>query len=204
MAASRTLHNRKEQPRTSVTAMGLLDGMLKKLLRGGAATHDQPSEHPPWGGRRPDKAQYCKAGAPMPDMDALVTDAEILAVTGSSPVGEPRRNGPDAGDVDLGRYVIRETKLADGSTFLLGVSNCYSADAAQLGMHRLAEYEKPLDGVGERALVHVKRYPKEGTREVGVTALQGNFTVALVHSGPGDSTDPAPLAELLRTVLTRL
>ena len=184
--------------------MGLLDGVLKKLLRGTGAASEKKSADPPWGGRRPDKAQYGRAGAPMPDLDALVTDAEIRAVTGSSPVGEPRRNGPDGSDTDLGRYVIRESKLADGTEFLLGVGNCYSADAAQLGMDRLAEYEKPLDGVGERAFVHVKRYPKEGTREVGVTALHRNFTVALVHSGPGDSTDPAPLAELLRTVLTRL
>jgi hypothetical protein len=184
--------------------MGLLDGVLKKLLRGGTATRDVPSERAPWGGRRPDKAQYGKAGAPMPDMDALVTDAEIEAVTGSSPVGEPRRNGPDGTDVDLGRYVIRETQLADGTEFLLGVSNCYSAEAAQLGMDRLAEYEKPLAGVGERALVHSKTYPKKGTSELGVTALQGNFKVALVHSGPGVSSDPTQLAELLRTVLTRL
>lgn len=184
--------------------MGLLDGVLKKLLRGpNAATERAPAEAP-WGGRRPDQAKYGTAGAPMPDMDALVTDAEIRAVTGSSPVGEPRRNGPDGSDVDLGRYVIRESKLADGGEFLLGVSNCYSADAAQLSMDRLAEYEKPLDGVGERALVHVEKHPKQGTSEVGVTALQGNFTVALVHTSTAGATDPAPLAELLRTVLTRL
>jgi hypothetical protein len=184
--------------------MGLLDGVLKKLLRGAGAAPEQKAADPPWGGRRPDKAQYGKAGAPMPDMDALVSDAEIQAVTGSSPVGEPRRNGPEGSDVDLGRYVIRETNLADGSTFLLGVSNCYSTDAAQLGMDRLAEYEKPLDGVGERALVHVKTHSKNGTSEVGVTALHRNFSVTLLRSGPGVPTDPAPLAELLRTVLTRL
>lgn len=140
----------------------------------------------------------------MPDLDALVTDAEILAVTGGSPEGEPRRNGRDGTDVDLGRLVIRESTLSNGDTFLISLNNCSSASAAQLAMDRMAELEKPLHGVGERGLIRAKNSPKRGTSEVGVTALTRNFTVSLTHTSAVGGTEPAHLTELLKTVLTRL
>ena len=153
--------------------MGLLDSAMKRLQKAPAVggETDDDGRHPPWGGRAPDKADYGKAGARTPDMDALVTDAEIEAVTGAAPEGEPRRNGSDGSDVDLGRHVIRESKLANGDKFLISLGNCANASAAQLSMDRVAELEKPLDGVGERGLVRVKKYPKKGTSEIGVTAL---------------------------------
>lgn len=183
--------------------MGLLDAAIKRLLRGAKGPTKKAGEHAPWGGRAPDKADYGRAGAPTPDMDALVTDAEIAAVTGSLPEGEPRRNGSDGSEVDLGRHVIRESKLANGDKFLISLGNCANAAAAQLSMDRVAEYEKPLDGVGERGLVRVKKYPKQGTSEVGVTALSGNFTLSLVHTSTDGKTDPEPLIQLLKKVLTR-
>jgi hypothetical protein len=183
--------------------MGLLGNMIKKVWPGAGAAPESSAD-PPWGGRRPDKADYGRAGAPMPDVDALVTEAEILAVTGSSPVGEPRRNEPDGSESDLGRSVIREWQLANGDKFLLSVGNCASPSAAQLGMDRKAEYEKPLEGVGERGLVDVNRHPKKGSSEVGVSALSRNFMVALVHTSTEGRTDAGPLTDLLRTVLTRL
>jgi hypothetical protein len=71
-------------------------------------------------------------------------------------------------------------------------------------MDRVAEYEKPLEGVGERGLVRVKKYPKKGSSEVGVTALQGNFTLNLTHTSGEGRTDPGPLTQLLKKALTRL
>ena len=184
--------------------MGLLDTALKRLRRATTAATEATSALKPWGGRAPDKADYGKAGARTPDMDALVTDAEIEAVTGAEPVGEPRRNGSDGSDVDLGRHVIRESKLANGDTFLISLGNCTNASAAQLAMDRKAEYEKPLDGAGERGLVRVKKYPKKGSSEVGVTALKANFTLSLIHTSTEGETDPEPLIELLKKALTRL
>jgi len=181
--------------------MGLLDGVMKKLQR---ATKPPAEPRPAWGGRDPDKAAYGKAGAPSPDMDSLVTDAEIEAVTGALPEGEPRRNGPEGSDTDLGRHIIRESKLSNGDTFLVSLGNCSSASAAQLSMDRVAEYEKALAGVGERALTRVKKYPKNGSSEISVTALQRNFTVSLCHTSTTGQTDLAPLIELAKTVLTRL
>ena len=184
--------------------MGLLDAALRGLQRA-LTTPNRPSTgRHPWGGRAPDKADYGKAGALTPDMDALVTDDEIAAVTGASPEGEPRRNGEDGTDVDLGRLVIRESRLSNGDTFLISLGNGTNPAAARLAMDRMAELEKPLDGVGERGLVRVKRYRKTGTSEVGVTALKDNFTLSLVHTGTAGVTDPGPLTELLRTALSRL
>jgi hypothetical protein len=185
--------------------MGVLDDALKKVLRAArGASGPSDDRGPAWGPRDPDPSGYGKAGAPTPDLDALVTDAEIEALTGAAPVGEPRRNGPDGSEVDLGRHVIREVQLANGDEFLVALGNCTDARAAQLSMDRVAEVEKPLAGVGERGLVRVKKHPKRGTSEIGVTALQGNFTLSLVHTSNAMQADPAPLTELLRTALTRL
>jgi hypothetical protein len=155
-------------------------------------------------GREPDKANYGKAGAPTPDMDALVADAEIEEVTGASPDGEPRRNGEDGTDVDLGRHVIRESKLSNGNKFLISLGNCDDAAAAQLAMDRMAEVEKPLDGVGERGLVRVQKYPKTCISEIGVTALKRNFTLSLTHTSIEGETDSGPLSELLKKAIRRL
>jgi hypothetical protein len=184
--------------------MGLLDHAIKRLQRVARAPSEQASDRPAWGPRDPDKADYGKAGAPTPDLDALISDAEIEAVTGASPVGEPRRNGPDGTEVDLGRRVIRESKLSNGDEFLISLGNCTDAAAAQLALDRMAEVEKPLAGVGERALVRVKKYPKNGSSEVGVTALKGNFTLNLTHTSTEGKTDAGPLAELLKKALDRL
>ena len=184
--------------------MGFLDGALKGVRRALKASTRASTERRPWGGRAPDKADYGKAGAPTPDMDALVTAEEIEAVTGASPTGEPRRNGDDGTDVDLGRLVIRESKLSNGDKFLISLGNSTNATAARLAMDRKAEVENPLDGVGERGLVRVKKYRKAGTSEVGVTALKDNFTLSLVHTSTAGVTDPGPLTELLRTALSRL
>lgn len=178
----------------------LLESVLRRLLR----STSREVATAPWGDRRPAKAWHGRAGAPTPDMDALVTDAEIEAVTGGKPVGEPRRNGPDGSETDLGRLVIRESQLSNGDEFLITLGNCSDRVAAQLGMARLDDVEKPLDGVGERGLLRVKRYVKEGTSEIGVTALKGNFTLSLTHSSSDGKTDHQPLTDLLRIALTRL
>jgi hypothetical protein len=157
-----------------------------------------------WGGRVPDKADYGRAGAPTPNLDLLVTDAEIEAVAGAAPVGEPRRNGSDGSETDLGRHVIRESQLANGDKFLISLGNCANAGAARLSMDRVAEYEKPLEGIGERGLVRVKKYPKKGASEVGVTALTSNFTLSLTHTSTEGTSDPQPLVALLKQALTRL
>ena len=183
--------------------MGLLDDAIGKLQRVAAATA-KAGGRPAWGPSDPDKANYGRAGALTRDLDALVTDAEIEAITGASPVGEPRRNGPDGTEVDLGRLVIRESQLSNGDRFLIALGNCTNAAAAQLAMDRMAEYEKPLDGVGERALVRVKKYPKTGSSEIAVTALQGNFTVSLTHTSSDGKTDPEPIGELSKTALMRI
>jgi hypothetical protein len=184
--------------------VGLLDDALKKVQQAAKTATEKADKAPAWGPRDPDEADYGKAGAPTPDMDALVTDAEIEAVTGAQPEGQPRRNGPDGSEVDLGRHVIRESQLANGDKFLISLGNCTNPAAAQLSMDRVAEYEKPLEGVGERGLVRVKKYPKKGSSEVGVTALQDNFTLSLTHTSGEGKTDPGPLTELLRKALTRL
>jgi hypothetical protein len=147
---------------------------------------------------------YGKAGAATPDLEALVTAADIERVAGAAPAGAPRRNGPDGSEVDLGRYVICEWKLTNGDKFLISLGNCADADAARIAMDRIAEVEKPLDGVGERGLVRVKKYPKKGSSEVGVTALQGSFTLSLTHTSSEGRSDPGPLAELLKDALSRL
>jgi hypothetical protein len=184
--------------------MGLLGDAIKRLQQAASPTTETASDRPAWGPRDPDKADYGKAGGPTPDMDALVSDAEIEAVAGGSPEGEPRRNGPDGTEVDLGRHVIRESKLSNGDKFLISLNNCTNPAAAQLAMDRVAEVEKPLEGVGERALVRVKKYPKKGTSEIGVTALRGHFTLSLNHTSTEGKTDPGPLTELLRKAVDRL
>jgi hypothetical protein len=183
--------------------MGLLDA-FKKAQEAVADVGERARDKPVWGPRDPNKADYGKAGRPTPDLEKLVTAAEIEAVTGGTPEGEPRRNGPDGSEVDLGRHVICEWGLSNGDEFLISLGNCTDAAAAQLSMDRVAEVEKPLSGVGERGLIRVKKYPKKGSSEVGVTALQGNFTLSLTHSSTSGKTDPEPLTDLLRTALTRL
>jgi hypothetical protein len=189
-----------------VRAVGLLDAIKDRLLAAspGAKEAEGTTGKAPWGGRAPDAAGYGKAGAPTPDLGALVTDAEIAAITGSTVEGEPRRNGPDGSDTDLGRHVIREAELANGDKFLIALGNCYDADAATLSMERVAEVEKPLDGVGERGLMRVERYPKKGTSEIKVTAMTGNFTLSLVHTSAEGKTDPEPLIAQLKQSITRL
>jgi hypothetical protein len=184
--------------------MGLFDSVLKGLRRTIGSATEQAGGRSAWGGRKPDKANYGRAGAPTPDMDALVTDAEIEEVTGASPVGEPRRNGEDGTDVDIGRHVIRESNLSNGDKFLISLGNCTDTAAAQLAMDRMAELEKPLDGVGERGLVRVQKYRATGISEVGVTALVGNFTLSLTHTSTEGQIDAGPLTELLRRALRRL
>lgn len=188
----------------TVLAMGLIGDAIKKLQHAASAATETASDRPAWGPRDPDKADYGKAGAPTPDLDALVSDAEIEEVTGASPEGEPRRNGPDGTEVDLGRHVIRESQLSNGDKFLISLGNCTDAAAAQLAMDRVAEVEKPLEGVGERGLVRVKKYAKKGTSEIGVTALQGNFRLSLTHTSTEGKTEPGPLTELLKKALKRL
>lgn len=178
--------------------MGFLDAALKRLRRG------IESDDTATVASRPAESDYGRAGAPAPDLDALVSDAEIAAIAGAAPVGAARRNGDDGSETDLGRLLIRECKLTNGDTFLISIGNCATADGARLAMDRMAGTERPLSGVGERALVRVERHAKAGTSEVGVTALQGNFTVALVHTSTAGVTDPEPLTQLLRRVLTRL
>ena len=163
--------------------MGLLDSALKRLQRAGASAASGRSGTP----------------AATPDLDALVTGAELEAVTGSRPAGEPRRNGPDGSEVDIGRIVIKETRLADGGKFLISLNNCSDAAAAQLAMNRVAELEKPLEGVGERGLKRV-----DGPGDVGVMALKGTFTLSLNHSSPDGRADIDALTDLLRRALDRL
>src|SRR3712207_3740045 len=179
--------------------MGLLDDALKRIGQVAGAARDKPA----WGPREPDRGDYGKPGAPTPDLDGLVTDAEIEQLTGAAPEGEPRRNGPDGSEVDLGRHVIKESKLANGDEFLISLGNCTDPAAAQLSMDRVAEYERPLEGVGERGLLRVER-SQGRTTEAGVTALKGNFTLSLNHTSKRGKADPEALAELLRTGLTRL
>ncbi len=71
-------------------------------------------------------------------------------------------------------------------------------------MDRMAEVEKPLEGVGERGLKRVKHYKKTGESEVGVTALMGTFTLSLTHTAMKGRREVDSLTELLRTALTRL
>ena len=183
--------------------MGFLDDAVKKVRKAAAGATEARKDGPVWGSRDPDKADYGKAGAPTPDLESLVAAEEIERVTGSSPEGSPRRNGPDGSEVDLGRHVICEWKLDNGDKFLISLGNCTNADMAQLSMERVAEVEKPLAGVGEQGLKRVKKY-KTGGSEVGVTALQDNFTLALIHTSQEGKTDPGPIAELLKKALTRL
>jgi hypothetical protein len=189
-----------------VPAVGFLDKALARVQRAAEKVGDatRPADEPAWGGREPDPESYGQAGAPTPDLDALVSDAEIEAVTGGTPVGEPRRNGPNGSETDLGRHVIRESKLSNGDELLISLGNCTDARAARLALDRIAEVEKPLAGVGERGLVRVKKHTKQGTSEISVTALQGSFTLSLVHTSTTMQTDPEPLTDLLRTALARL
>lgn len=188
--------------------MGLLDDALKKAkdvaeTATDAAKMTGEGGGPAWGSRDPDKADYGKAGASTPDLDGLVTDAELEELTGASPKGEPRRNGADGSETDLGRLVIKETKLSNGDKFLISLGNCTDPAAAQLSMERVAEVEKPLDGVGERGLVRKKKNAKTGGNEVGVTALKDNFTLSLTHWSKEGKADAAALTELLKSALER-
>jgi hypothetical protein len=83
---------------------------------------------------------------------------EIRDVTGASPEGTPRTNGAQGSEVDLGRLLIWKAKLSNGDKFLVTLGACFDEAAAKLGMDRMAEVEKPLEGVGERGLVRVKSY----------------------------------------------
>ena len=141
---------------------------------------------------------------PIPDLGSLIAPDEIAEVTGASPDSTPRTNGAQGSEVDLGRLVIWEEKLSNGDKFLVTLSACFDEDAAKLGMDRMAEVEKPLEGVGDRGLVRVKSYRKEGKSEVGVTARKGQYNLSLTHTSMEGKTDPGPLTELLRRALDRL
>jgi hypothetical protein len=170
--------------------MGLLDdalGKLREVAERGGEAKPAPRELPP-----------------IPDPASLVTAEEIREVTGASPEGTPRTNGAQGSEVDLGRLVIWEAKLSNGDEFLVTLSACFDEAAAKLGMDRMAEVEKPLDGVGERGLVRVKSYRKEGKSEVGVTARTGRYNLSLTHTSYEGKTDYGPLTELLRRALDRL
>ena len=140
----------------------------------------------------------------IPELDSLVTPAEIEAVTGGAPQGEPRRNGAEGAEVDVGRLVICEYKLANGDEFLITLIAATDAQAAALAMDRMAEECKPLAGVGERGLLRLKTYRTRGTSEIGVNALKGSCTLSLTHTSTSGQSDPGPLTDLLRTALDRL
>jgi hypothetical protein len=165
--------------------VGLGDA-LKRLGRLGAAgaSHPEPG--------------------PIVDPGSLVTPDEIEAVTGGRPTGEPRRNGERGSEVDVGRLLIWEAQLTNGDQFLVTLIAGNDGAAAKLAMSRIAEEAKPLEDVGERGLVRVKKYPKKGSSEIGVNALAGSDVVSLTHTSTEGRSDPAPLADLLRTALTRL
>ena len=141
---------------------------------------------------------------PIPDLASLVREDEIEAVTGAAPRGEPRLNGPRGSEVDIGRLLIREWKLAGGDEFLLTLGVGFDEAAARLAMDRMAELEKPLPGVGERGLRRVKKYRKTGKSEVGVTARQGPYWLSLTHTSASGANEIGPLTDLLRTALARL
>ena len=124
-------------------------------------------------------------------------------MTGSRPTGEPRLNGARGSEVDNGRLVIREVKLANGDEFLITLTAGFEEANARLAMDRMAELEKPLEGVGERGLKRVKHY-KAGNSEIGVTALKGRYTLSLTHTALKGRRDIEPLTGLLQTALTRL
>src|SRR5689334_16958857 len=138
--------------------MGLLDNVLGRLRESATSAADRSTARA------------------APDLDALVTDAEIEAATGAAPVGEPRRNGSDGSETDIGRLVIKESKLENGDKFLISLNNCNDTAAAGLAMDRMGEVEKPLEGMGERGLQRVRKSSKTGSSEVGVTALRGTIT----------------------------
>ena len=172
--------------------MGLLDDALGRL-REVAERTGQPRE-----------AGVGRDLPPIPDLATLVTPEEIREVTGGSPRGTPRTNGAQGSEVDLGRLVIWEAQLSNGGEFLITLSACFDEAAANLGMDRMAEVEKPLAGIGERGLVRVATYKKEGTSEVGVTAHKGRYNLSLTHTTADGATDYGPLTELLRKALGRL
>jgi hypothetical protein len=58
--------------------------------------------------------------------------------------------------------VIPESNLSNGGRFLISLGNCSDAAAAWLAIDRMAELEKLLDGIGERGLVRVQKYPHKG------------------------------------------
>ena len=165
--------------------MGLGDS-LRRLARLGAAGASHP-EH-----------------GPIVDPGSLVTADEIEAVTGGRPKGEPRRNGERGSEVDVGRLLIWEAQLTNGDEFLVTLIAANDGADAKLAVSRIAEEAKPLEDVGERALVRVKQYRKSGTSEIGVTALAGSEVLSLTHTSATGSSDPGPLTDLLRTALTRL
>jgi hypothetical protein len=143
-------------------------------------------------------------GGRPPALDTLVTADEIEAVTGARVVGTPRTNGAGS-DGDVGRQYIWEAQLENGDKFLITLIAGNSAADAQLAMSRVAQVEKPYEGVGERATVRVKKYRKTGSSEVGVNALQGRYTLALTHTSKDGRTDQRDrIGELLRVALTRL
>jgi len=105
---------------------------------------------------------------------------------------------------DVGRLIIWESELSNGDTFLVTLIAGGDAAAARRAMDRMAQEWKPLGDVGERGLVRVKRYRKTGSSEIGVNALQDRFTLSLTHTSKAGATDAEPLADLLRTALSRL
>jgi hypothetical protein len=144
-----------------------------------------------------------------PDPCSLVTADEIKAVTGASPDKSPRTNGDGSINIMNGEHNSRlrvcEWKLSNGDEFLVSLTIAFD----NASIHRawdeagLQEEEKDLPGVGERAYLRVAKY-KEGTSEVGVTAIQGRYVLTLAFESARGETDHEELKRLLLTALTRL
>jgi len=177
--------------------VGLLSSALDALTKAAGRTSTQKA-----GAGQPGVAD--RVLPPIPDLATLVTPTEIEQVTGGTPKGEPRRNGPQGSEVIDGRLVIWEAHLTNGDEFLITLSVSYDEAGSRLTMDRMNEAEHtPLEGVGERGLLRVKSYKKKGTSEVGVSALKGPYTLSLTHSSSTGQTDHEALADLLRIALTR-
>ena len=177
--------------------MGLLSNALDALTKAASRTPTQRA-----GAGQPGAVEGDLP--PIPDLATLVTPVEIEAVTGGSPKGEPRRNGPRGTEVIGGRLLIWEAQLTNGDEFLITLTVNFDVAGARLTMDRMNEAEhEPLEGVGDRGLMRVKSYKQKGTSEVGVSARKGVYTLSLTHTSATGQTDHGPLTDLLRTALTR-
>lgn len=145
-----------------------------------------------------------------PDPCSLVTAEEIKAVTGGSIDKAPRTNGQGSINIMGGEHKSRlrvcEWKLSNGDEFLVSLSIAF--DNATI--HRAWDQEglvrgeeKDMAGVGERGYLRVAKY-KDGTSEVGVTAIQGRYVLTLSRESARGETAHEELKKLLQTALGRL